>query len=255
MNPKELRSQIAEGKFNQSTAGFCKGYVQANMVILPKESADVFEKFAKENHKAIPVLEIVKSSHYSTYLANKANLLEELPSYNIFKNGELINTVQDINEYYNEDLVFFLIGCSFTFENSLINNGMPLRHIEKEKNVAMYNTNIKLNTVGAFEGEMVVSMRPIKKHKVADACVVTSHYPNMHGSPIHIGYPQMIGIKDINNPDYGDSIEIKDDEIPVFWPCGVTPENVLKKIKLPFAITHKPGHMFVSDKKDSEFYE
>lgn len=254
MNPKELRNKIARGEFNQSTAGFCKGYVQANMVILPKESAEIFEKFAKENHKSIPILEVVKDSHYSTYLANNANLLDELPAYNIFRNGQITQTVQDITEFYNKDLVFFLVGCSFTFENSLINNNMPLRHISEEKNVAMYNTNIKLNTVDMFNGEMVVSMRPIKKDKVADACVVTSHYPNMHGSPIHIGYPEMIGIKDIHNPDYGDSIDIKDDEIPVFWPCGVTPENVLKKIKLPFAITHKPGHMFISDKKDSEFY-
>lgn len=255
MNPKKLRKKIAKGNFNQSTAGFCNGYVQANMIVLPEEYAKQFEEFANKNSKAIPILEIVKGSHYSKVLAPGANLLNELPAYNIIKNGELVSSVENINEFYTNDLVFFLVGCSFTFENSLINNNIKLRHVKKEKNVSMYNTNIKLKSYNIFDGEMVVSMRPIKKDRVADACVITSHYPNMHGSPIHIGYPQMIGIEDINNPDYGDSIEIKDDEIPVFWPCGVTPENVLKKIKLPFAITHKPGHMFVSDKKDSEFYE
>lgn len=255
MEAKELREKIAKGEFRQATAGFCTGNVQANMLVIPKKYAKSFEEFAKQNSKAIPVLEIVKESHYTKHLANNANLLDELPLYNIFQDGVLVKTVDNIKEYYNEDLVFFLVGCSFTFENSLINNGIKLRHVEQEKNVSMYNTNIKLNSVDMFEGEMVVSMRPIKKHRVADACVVTSHYPNMHGTPIHIGYPEMIGIKDINKPDYGDYIEIKDDEIPVFWPCGVTPQNVLNNIKIPFAITHAPGHMFVSDKKDSQYYE
>jgi uncharacterized protein YcsI (UPF0317 family) len=132
---------------------------------------------------------------------------------------------------------------------------MPLRHVDQQKNVAMYRTNIKLKPVGGFEGEMVVSMRPIKKEKVADACVVTSHFPRMHGSPIQVGYPEMIGIHDVAHPDYGDAIEIKNDEIPLFWPCGVTPQNVITSMKLPFAITHAPGHMFVTDKKDSEYYE
>lgn len=255
MKTEELRKKIAKGEFNQATAGFCKGYVQANMIVLPKEFASSFEEFAKRNQKAIPVLEIIKDSHYSKTLANGANLLDELPAYNILENGVLVNSVDNIHKYYQKDLVFFLVGCSFTFENSLINNDIALRHVDEEKNVSMYNTNIKLEGFDMFEGEMVVSMRPIKKHKVADACVVTSHFPQMHGSPIHIGYPEMIGIKDINKPDYGDFIEIKDDEIPVFWPCGVTPENVLKKIKLPFAITHKPGYMFISDKKDSDYYK
>ena len=254
MQAIQLREKIAKGEFNQSTAGFCQGNVQANMIILPKKYAKTFEEFAKKNAKAIPVLEIIKDSHYSTLLAKNANLLNELPSYNIFENGKIVKTVSDISDYYEKDFVFFLIGCSFTFENSLINSGIQLKHVSQEKNVSMYNTSIKLHGVGEFEGEMVVSMRPIKKDRVADACVITSHYPNMHGTPIHIGYPEMIGIKDINKPDYGDYIEIKEDEIPVFWPCGVTPENVLKKIKLPFAITHNPGHMFVSDKKDSDYY-
>ncbi len=254
MNVNELRNLIAKGEFTKPTAGYCKGHVQANMIVIPKKYAESFEQFAAKNAKAIPVLEIIENSFYSRKLAPDANLLNELPAYNIFENGKLIKTVNNIEEYYKEDLVFFLVGCSFTFENALINDGMPLRHVDEQKNVSMYNTNIKLTPVDMFDGSMVVSMRPIKKDKVADACVVTSHYPNMHGTPIHIGYPEMIGISDINKPDYGDFVEILEDEIPVFWPCGVTPQNVLEKIKLPFAITHAPGHMFVSDKKDSDYY-
>ena len=254
MTAKELRNKISKDEFTRPTAGYCSGYVQTNMLVIPKEYADSFEKFAKLNSKAIPVLEIIRGSHYSKVLANGANLLNELPSYNILENGKVVKTVTNIEEYYSDDLVFFLVGCSFTFETSLINSGISLRHVEQKSNVTMFNTNIELTPFDMFKGKMVVSMRPIKKQRVADACVATSHYPNMHGTPIQIGYPHMIGIEDLQVPDYGDKIEIRDDEIPLFWPCGVTPQNVLKEVKLPFAITHSPGHMFVSDKKDSDYY-
>lgn len=255
MSPKELRALIAKGEFTRPTAGECPGYIQTNMVALPKEYAKRFEAFAAANAKAIPVLEVVAEGHVSKLLASNANLLNEIPKYNILRDGVVVETVQDITSYYTSDLVFFLIGCSFSFENALIENGMPLRHVDEQKNVAMYKTSIKLTPIEGFEGDMVVSMRPIKKEKVADACVVTSHFPRMHGAPIHVGYPLMIGINDVANPDYGDSVEIKADEIPLFWPCGVTPQNVISQMKLPFAITHAPGHMFVTDKKDSEYYE
>ena len=255
MLPKELRSQIAKGEFTRPTAGECPGYIQMNMVALPKEYAKRFEAFAKENAKAIPVLEVIHEGHRSSILAPGADILSEIPKYNILRDGVLEQTVTDITPYYTPDLVFFLIGCSFSFETALIENGMPLRHVDQQKNVAMYRTNIALKPVEGFSGEMVVSMRPIKKEKVADACVVTSHFPRMHGSPIQVGYPEMIGINDVAHPDYGDPIEIKADEIPLFWPCGVTPQNVISSMKLPFAITHAPGHMFVTDKKDSEYYE
>ncbi|ARU47597.1 putative hydro-lyase [Sulfurospirillum diekertiae] len=255
MYPKELRSKIAKGEFTRPTAGECPGYIQMNMVALPREYAKRFEAFAKENSKAIPVLEIIHEGHLSKVLAPGADILNEIPKYNILKDGVVVETVTDITPYYNPDLVFFLIGCSFSFETALIENGMPLRHVDQQKNVAMYRTNIALKPVEGFAGEMVVSMRPIKKEKVADACVVTSHFPRMHGSPIQVGYPEMIGINDVSKPDYGDAIEIKADEIPLFWPCGVTPQNVITAMKLPFAITHAPGHMFVTDKKDSEYYE
>ncbi len=254
MDAKELRAKIAKGEFVKPTAGYCEGQVQANMFVIPKEHAQSFEEFTKQNSKAMPLLEVVKDGYHTKVLADHANLLNELPLYNIIENGKVIKQVTDIEEYYNKDLVFFLIGCSFTFESSLQKAGISLRHVEQNVNVPMYSTNIKLNPVDIWRGDMVVSMRPIPKERVADACVVTSHYPNMHGTPIQVGYPEMIGIEDINRPDYGDAVEIKKDEIPLFWPCGVTPQNALRDVKLPFAITHAPGHMFISDRRDEEYY-
>jgi len=254
MTTQEFRKTVASGEFCSPTGGYCSGHVQTNMVVLPSKYAKDFEEFAKLNNKAIPVLEIVKNSHFSKTMANGADLLNEIPSYDIIENGKVVKLVSNIEEYYDEDFVFFLIGCSFTFEKALQEAGIHLRYVEQKKNVSMYNTNIKLKPYGIFKGNMVVSMRPIKKEMVSDACVVTSHYPKTHGSPIQVGYPEMIGIKDLQNPDYGDPIEIKDDEIPLFWPCGVTPQNVLRDMQIPFAITHSPGYMFVCDKKDSEYY-
>ena len=254
MSPKEFRQKIASGEFDSPTSGYCDGHIQANMVALPSKYAASFEEFANKNNKAIPVLEVVKNSFKTSVLADGANLLNEIPQYNIIKNGEVIKSVKSIEEFYDEDLVFFLIGCSFTFEKALSDAGITLRHVEQNRNVSMYNTNIELNPYDMFKGKMVVSMRPVKKELVAEACVVTSHYPATHGSPIQVGYPEMIGIKDIFKPDYGDAVDIYEDEIPLFWPCGVTPQNVLRDIKIPFAITHKPGHMFVGDKKDSDYY-
>ncbi len=255
MKPKELRNLISDGKFSRPTAGVCSGYVQTNMVALPKEYAKEFRKFCEINQKAIPLLEVVENGYRTSFLADGANLLNTIPLYNIIKDGQVVKKVKEISDYYSSELVFFLIGCSFTFENSLLNSGIRLRHVENCQNVSMYNTNIELNPVGRFSGKMVVSMRPVKKEQVDLAYEVTSHFPKMHGAPIHKGDPKKLGIEDISKPDYGDSVEIKDGEVPLFWPCGVTPQNVLSDMRIPFAITHTPGHMFVSDRKDSEFYE
>lgn len=254
MNPKEFRKKIANNEFDSPTSGYCEGHIQANMVALPSSYAKSFEEFANKNNKAIPVLEIVKNGFKTSILADGANLLNEIPQYNIIKDGKVIKSVKSIEEYYDEDLVFFLIGCSFTFEKALSDAGIELRHVVQKRNVSMYNTNIELNPYDMFKGKMVVSMRPVRKELVSTACVVTSHYLATHGGPIQVGYPEMIGIKDLQKPDYGDMVDIYEDEIPLFWPCGVTPQNVLRDIKIPFAITHKPGHMFVGDKKDSDYY-
>lgn len=254
MYPKELRRLSANKKFDSATAGYCNGYVQANLFAVPKQYADDFERFCHENPKPCPLLEKIDSGcHHTSVLADGANILNTLPRYLIWQNGEIRDEVVDITDYYNDDMVFFLLGCSFSFEEALIKANIPLRHAQQQQNVSMYNTNIPLNRVGPFSGTMVVNMRPIHYTMVAKACAITAHYPRVHGEPIHIGYPELIGIQDLAKVDYGDPVEIKNDEIPVFWACGVTPQNVLTNVKLPLAITHAPGFMFVADLKNEDF--
>jgi uncharacterized protein YcsI (UPF0317 family) len=254
MTPSELRDRISKGTFDKPTSGYCNGHVQANLVVLPLEYASDFEQFCRANPKPCPLLEIVgPGSSKTAKLAAEADLNNTLPRYRIWINGKNNEDVKDIGEFYRSDLVFFLLGCSFSFEEALIHAGIRLRHVDEHKNVAMYRTNIPLVGAGPFQGEMVVSMRPIHRSQVAQACIITARFPDVHGEPVHIGYPDMIGISDIQRPDYGDPVIIKEDEIPVFWACGVTPQNVLVKAGLPFAITHAPGYMFVSDLKNEDY--
>ncbi len=254
MTPVELRTMISEGRFDQPTSGVCDGYVQANMVALPKAYADDFEAFCRKNPKPYPLLEKVGPGETrSRKLAPGADLLSCIPRYRVWEHGEMRAEVSSIEERYREDLVFFLLGCSFSFEEALISSGIPLRHVEQKRNVAMYNTSIPLEPAGPFKGEMVVSMRPLHRSHVARACMITGHYPEVHGEPVHVGYPEMIGIEDIGKVDYGDSVRVEEGEIPVFWACGVTPQNVLAASRPPFAITHAPGYMFVGDLRNSDF--
>jgi len=255
MTPEELRTLSARGNFNSHTSGFCDGHVQANLVVLPGEYADDFHRFCRNNPKPCPLLEIVGPGiHHTRRLARRADLLDTIPRYLVWKNGHVEKEVGNIKELYSGDFVFFLLGCSFSFEQALMTSGIRLRHVEQEKNVAMFDTTIPLTPSGVFSGNMVVSMRPVHYSLVPKACLITGKYPDVHGEPVHIGYPHMIGIQDINCPDYGEAVEIKPDEIPIFWACGVTPQNVLAKAKLPFAITHAPGFMFVSDRRNETFY-
>lgn len=159
--------------------------------------------------------------------------------------------VTDITDYWRDDFVYFLIGCSFSFESELLEADVPVRHIEENKNVPMFNTNIKLQPSGKFHGNMVVSMRPIPNDLVVKAVNVTASMPRVHGAPIQIGNPEAIGIKDVTKPDYGDSVTINEGEVPVFWACGVTPQNAVMQTKPEIAITHSPGHMFITDVKMS----
>lgn len=256
MTPDELRRASAGGEFDRPTAGYCKGYVQANMVALPAEYAADFEDFCRKNPKPCPLLEVVGPGSYKTAkLVDGADLRREIPRYTVFIDGKPVHSVQDMTEFYRDDLVFFLLGCSFTFETALLEEGIPLRHVSQNKNVSMYKTNIPLESAGVFHGEMVVSMRPIRHELVVKATLVTSHFPEMHGAPVHVGYPEMIGIKDIHHVDYGDSVEIQEGETPVFWACGVTPQNVLLKVAPPLAITHSPGFMLVSDLRHEHYYQ
>lgn len=251
MHPQEVKKLIREGKIDFQTSGMCAGYAQANLCILPKDYAFDFLLFCMRNPKPCPILEVgdVGSREFKA-MASEGDVCMDFPKYRIWKNGVLEKEVTDISEYWQDDFVYFLIGCSFSFESEMLEADIPVRHIEENVNVPMFNTNIELASAGAFHGNMVVSMRPIPNDLVVKAVEVTAAMPKVHGAPIQIGNPEAIGILDVNHPDYGDSVTINEGEVPVFWPCGVTPQNAVMQTKPPIAITHAPGHMFITDVKN-----
>ncbi|MGB9839876.1 putative hydro-lyase [Thermovenabulum sp.] len=252
LNSYEARKLIREGKWQGPTCGMALGFVQANLVILPKKYAYDFLLFSFRNPKPCPLLDVLDAGNPVPNIAKDADIRTDIPKYRIYKEGNLIDEVTNIKDIWQDDFVSFLIGCSFTFEKALLENGIPVRHIEENKNVPMYITNIDTVPAGVFSGKMVVSMRPIPEKLVIGAVQVTSRFPSVHGAPVHIGDPKKIGIKDIEKPDFGDPVEIKENEVPVFWACGVTPQAVALNSKPEIMITHSPGHMFITDLKNEE---
>lgn len=251
MSPREVRALIREKKITGPTAGMSAGYAQANLVVLPADLAYDFLLFAQRNPKSCPLLEVSdKGSRALHSIAQDTDITNDLPKYRIYRNGELDGEYTDVEQFWCDDLVSFLIGCSFSFESALLEAGVPVRHIEESCNVPMYKTNIACTPAGAFHGNMVVSMRPLPYDQIVKATLITGDMPRVHGAPIHIGNPEAIGIHDLQHPDFGDMVTINDGEVPVFWPCGVTPQNVIMDSKPPFVITHAPGHMFITDVKN-----
>jgi len=251
MLPREIRALAREAKITGPTAGMSSGYAQANLVVLPKDLAYDFLLFTQRNPKACPLLEAGEVGSRSTpVLAPDADVATDLPKYRLYEKGGLAGEYTDASELWRKDFVYFLIGCSFSFESELLEAGVPVRHIEEKRNVPMYRTNIECAPAGVFNGCMVVSMRPIPHALVPKAVQITASMPRVHGAPVHIGSPEFIGISDISRPDFGDAVTIRNGEVPVFWPCGVTPQAVVMNVKPPIAITHAPGHMFISDVKN-----
>jgi uncharacterized protein YcsI (UPF0317 family) len=229
----------------------CAGYAQANLVVLPKEQSYDFLLFAQRNPKSCPILEVSDVGvRQLKYIARESDIAKDIPKYRVYRKGVLEEECKEVSKYWRDDLVSFLIGCSFSFESALLDAGVPVRHIEEGRNVPMYVTNIDCVPAGIFSGKMVVSMRPIPWDLVVRAVTVTASMPRVHGAPIHIGDPKAIGIVDINNPEFGDAVTINQGEVPVFWCCGVTPQSVLMNSRPDFAITHAPGHMYITDVKN-----
>ncbi|MCK1317901.1 putative hydro-lyase, partial [Bradyrhizobium sp. 23] len=222
-----------------------------NLAILPAEYAGAFHRFCQLNPKPCPIIGMsdVGSPHIPA-LGADLDIRTDVPRYRVWRDGEVVDEPTDVTKYWRDDLVTFVLGCSFSFEEALLDEGMPIRHIEHNVRVPMYRTNIACGESGPFAGPMVVSMRPFKPADAIRAVQITSRYPAVHGAPVHLGHPHLIGIKDIAKPDYGDPVPVADDEIPVFWGCGVTPQSVINAAKLPFAITHSPGLMLVTDLKN-----
>ncbi len=251
--PAEVRKLIREGKYQNPTAGLCPGYVQANLVILPFEWAYDFLLFCVRNPKSCPLIEVTDPGDPTPlFSAPQADLRTDLPKYRIWKNGKVIETTTDIKSLWRKDFVAFLLGCSFSFERALISAGIPVRHIEEGKNVSMYKTILDTTPAGRLKGKLVVTMRPIPGYLVPKAVSITERFRYAHGSPVHVGDPKILGIEDLSKPDFGDAVTIKPTEVPVFWACGVTAQIAIANSGVPFAITHAPGHMFITDIKEEE---
>ena len=248
------RLAIRADKHRGPTSSLAPGYVQGNLAILPQRLAADFLRFCQLNPKPCPLIGMSAPGDWRVpALAEDLDIRTDLPRYRVWQHGELIAEPLDVREVWRDDLVSFVIGCSFSFEEALTSDGIELRHLTRGCNVPMYRTSIATAEAGPFHGPMVVSMRPMTPANAIRAVQITTRFPAVHGAPVHIGKPELIGIKDIMNPDYGDAVEVRSDELPVFWACGVTPQSVIATVKPEFCITHYPGSMLVTDRKNTEF--
>ncbi len=248
-----VREACRQGVLTGPTAGLAPGFTQANLVMIPRDFAFEFLLFTQRNPKPCPVLEVLEAGEYRPRkFAPEADLRTDLPKYRIWKDGQLVSEADEIRNDWREDFVSFLIGCSFTFETAMLEAGLPVRHVEMNRNVPMYRTNRPCESAGRFAGPLVVSMRPMTPKEAIHATTITARFPAVHGAPVHFGDPGAIGIADLSKPDYGEAVEVRPGEIPVFWACGVTPQAALLAARPPIAITHAPGCMFVTDRRDAE---
>ena len=249
---RDVRLACRSGEFDRVTSGQAPGYVQGNLAIWPREWADEFLRFCQANPKPCPVLAVAEPGSVTLpRLAADLDIRTDLPRYRVWREGELVEEPCDIRSVWREDLVSIVIGCSFSFEQALLQADVPLRHIARGSNVPMYRTSVATTPVGRLHGPLVVSMRPLAPADAIRAIQITSQLPAVHGAPVHIGFPEAIGIADLNRPDYGDPLPIEAGELPVFWACGVTPQAAIAAARPPFAITHAPGCMLVTDLKNA----
>ena len=250
----EARRAIRAGRFTGPTTGIARGYVQGNLAILPKDFAGDFLRFCQLNPKPCPIIGVSPEPGDPAIpeLGTDLDIRTDVPRYRVWQDGRVIDEPTDIRAHWRGDLVAFVLGCSFSFEEALIEDGLEIRHQSCGCNVPMYRTNIACTPAGPFHGPMVVSMRPFRPADAIRAIQITTRFPAVHGAPVHIGKPELIGIADLAKPDYGDAVAVKSDELPVFWACGVTPQAVIAAARLPFCITHAPGAMLVSDVRNSK---
>lgn len=254
--PVEARRIIRAGEFEAPTSGLCPGYAQANLIILPKEQAYDFLLFAQRNPKPCPLLEVTEvGAREATICASDCDIATDFPKYRIYRHGELVEEVADVAGYWRDDLVSFVIGCSFSFESELIEAGIEMRHNTMGRNVSMYLTGVDCTPAGSMSGKMVMSMRPIPYDQIVKAVQLSGAIPKVHGAPMHIGDPAAIGVRDLAHPEFGDPVDIREGEVPVFWACGVTPQSIVMNSKPEFAITHAPGCMLITDTKNIDLKE
>jgi uncharacterized protein YcsI (UPF0317 family) len=247
LTPNDARARIREG-FNGNTSGMAPGYAQGNLVILPQDWAEDFASYCRANPTPCPLIgmtEVGKS--LVPMLGDDVDLRTDLPRYRVWRDGVLVQELDDISAIWQDDFVGFVLGCSLSFEHALELAGLRVRHVDEGKVVPMYRSSIQTTRVGRFRGPMVVSMRPYTPQEAAIAYEVCAALPGAHGAPVHMGDPGAIGIQDIAVPDEGEPTAILAGEQPVFWGCGVTPQAAAMEARPPICITHAPGHMLVCD--------
>jgi uncharacterized protein YcsI (UPF0317 family) len=250
-DPRQARRVIRSGAYTGHTAGMAPGFVQGNLCILPADYAQEFAAFCQRNPKPCPVIGMGAPGDPTLPDLGDIDIRTDLPRYRVFKDGALVEEPTDIGSYWRGDLVTFVLGCSFSFEGPLLQEGIPLQHVERNTTVPMYRTSIDCVPAGRFKGPMVVSMRMMKPADAIRAVQITSRFPAVHGAPVHLGIPEAIGVADLMRPDFGDPPEINSGELPVFWACGVTPQVAIEAARPPICITHKPGAMLITDRKNS----
>ncbi len=247
-NAAHVRSVIRQGRWTSQTSGLANGHVQGNVVILPAAEAGDFLRYCQRNPKPCPVLAVSEPGQAELpALGADIDICTDLPRYRVWRHGELVDEPTDISTLWRKDMVTFVLGCSFSFEQALQEAGLRIKHIDQGRNVPMYRTTTATVAAGPFHGPMVVTMRPFKAADAIRAVQITSRFPDVHGAPVHIGDPAQIGISDLAHPDYGDAVEVLPDEIPVFWACGVTPQAAIMQARPEFCITHTPGAMLITD--------
>ena len=251
---RAARLAIRRNQHAGPTSGLAPGFVQANLAILPQALAQGFLQFCQLNPKPCPLLGIsAPGDPRIPALADDLDIRTDLPRYRVWRDGALVDEPSDVAKWWRDDLVTFAIGCSFSFEQALLEAGIELRHMTCDCTVPMYRTSVETAAAGPFHGPLVVSMRPMKPADAIRAIQITTRFPSVHGAPVHIGKPESIGIKDLARPDWGDAVPVHDDELPVFWACGVTPQSVIMEARPGFCITHYPGAMLVTDRRNTEF--
>ena len=249
-----LRERIRAGHHTTVTTGLAPGHLQANLVILPADWAGEFSAFCAANPKPCPLIAQTEPGDPGLPdLGHDIDIRTDLPRYRVWRSGALVDEPTDIRKWWRDDLVTFAIGCSFSFEEALLDAGIELRHMTCDCTVPMYRTSVETAAAGPFHGPLVVSMRPMKPADAIRAIQITTRFPSVHGAPVHIGKPELIGIKDLGRPDWGDAVPVHEDELPVFWACGVTPQSVIMAVRPDFCITHYPGAMLVTDRRNTEF--
>ncbi len=250
---RAVRLAARARRLRDHTGGSAPDHVQANLMIVPRALAYDFLLYCQRNPKPCPLLAVADAGDpHLPALGSDLDIRTDVPRYRVWRHGELADEPTDISSLWRDDLVTFAIGCSFSFEQALITAGVPLRHLACGGNVAMFKTNIETAPAGVFHGPLVVSMRPLVPADAVRAVQITSRFPNVHGAPVHIGDPAALGIADLAHPDFGDPIDVRTGEVPVFWACGVTPQAAAMAARLEFCITHAPGCMLVTDLKNEQ---